>query len=496
MKLSADASGRFFVLPGNLRYTEVVNNQPTFFFYDLETSGFDPKRQRIMQFAGQRTDMDMNPVGDPINVLVALSDDVLPDPGAVLLTGITPQKTTEEGYSEADFLRLLHEQVFAPGTTILGFNSVRFDDEFMRYTLYRNFYDPYEWVWKDGRSRWDMLDVVRMTRALRPDGIEWPFDESGEPMNRLEKLSAVNGLDHEQAHDALSDVVALIGVAKLIKTKQPQLFEYLFKLRDKKEVMKLVDVDDPKPFVYASGRYPKGVLHTTVAVPIGPGSKPGSVIVYDLRQDPADWAEMDVEQLKSRRFATKEQRQLDGFVPIPVKELSYNKCPAVAPLGVLDAAAQERIKLDLTTVEKHFNALRKRPELLERLCQIFARDGAFPAAKDVDAALYDGFVGDRDKGAMSAVRAADREALADFHPQFVDERLEKLLLRYKGRNYPQSLSSDEREAWENYRAERIKSDLTRFSAELQRLSKSAPESKAFLLSELHLWAESIVPFTE
>lgn len=487
----------FFVLPGNLRYTGVVNStQPTFFFYDLETSGFDPKRQRIMQFAGQRTDMDMNPVGDPINVLVALSDDVLPDPGAVLLTGITPQKTTEEGYSEADFLRLLHEQVLTPNTTILGFNSVRFDDEFMRYTLYRNFYDPYEWCWKDGRTRWDMLDVVRMTRALRPDGIEWPFDDNGEPMNRLEKLSAVNGLDHEQAHDALSDVVALIGVAKLIKTKQPRLFDHLFKMRDKKEVMKVVDLDDPKPFVYSSGRYPKHVLHTTAAVPIAPGSKPGSVVVYDLRQDPTEWADMSVDQLKARRFAPKEQRQLDGFVPIPAKELSYNKCPAVAPLGVLDEKTQARIKLDLATIEKHFNMLRKRPDLAQKLREVFARDGAFPASKDVDGALYDGFVGDRDKGAMSAVRAADREALADFHPQFVDERLTGLLLRYKGRNYPQSLSSDEREAWEAYRAERIKSDLTRFTSELQRFSANAPEAKTFLLSELHLWAESIVPFTE
>lgn len=448
-----------------------------------------------MQFAGQRTDMDMNPIGDPVNVLVALSDEVLPDPAAVVLTGITPQKTLEEGYSEADFLRLLHEQVLTPGTIILGFNSVRFDDEFMRYTLYRNFYDPYEWTWKEDRSRWDMLDVVRMTRALRPDGIEWPFDENGQPMNRLEKLSAINGLDHEQAHDALSDVVALIGVAKLIKTKQPQLFDYLLKMRDKKEVMKLVNLDDPKPFVYASGRYPKDVLHTTVALPIGPGSKPGSVLVYDLRSDPAQWIGKSVDDLKSIRFAKWEDRQKPGFVSLPVKELAYNKCPAVAPLGVLDEAAQKRIKLDISTVEKHMAALRQ-AGILDVMRAVFARDGAFPKSKDVDAALYDGFVNERDKPKMSAVRAADRTTLADFNPGFADERLAALLVRYKARNHPQSLTGDERAGWESYRAERIKSDLPRFSTELQRLSKEVSDDKSFLLSELHLWAESIVPFTE
>ena len=484
-----------FVLPWNLRYTSGMNSTPTFFFYDLETSGFDPKAQRIMQFAGQRTDMDMNPIGEPVNVLVALSDEVLPDPAAVVLTGITPQKTLEEGYSEADFLRLLHQEVLTPGTIILGFNSVRFDDEFMRYTLYRNFYDPYEWSWQDGRSRWDMLDVVRMTRALRPDGIEWPFDENGQPQNRLEKLSAVNGLDHEQAHDALSDVVALIAVAKLIKTKQPQLFEYLLKMRDKKEIAKLVNLDDPKPFVYASGRYSKDFLHATVAVPIGPGSKPGSVLVYDLRSDPTQWVGKSVDDLKSIRFAKWEDRQKDGFVALPVKELAYNKCPAVAPLGVLDQAAQDRIKIDIPTIEKHLTALRS-AGILDAMRGVFARDGAFPRAKDVDGALYDGFVNDRDKPKMSAVRAADRESLADFNPGFADERLAALLVRYKARNYPQSLSQDEREGWEAYRAERIQKDLPRFSTELARLSKDVSEDKAFLLSELHLWAESIVPFSE
>ena len=469
--------------------------KPTFFFYDLETSGFDPKRQRIMQFAGQRTDMDMNPIGDPINILVALSDEVLPDPAAVVLTGITPQKTLEEGYSEADFLRLLHEQVLTPGTIILGFNSVRFDDEFMRYTLYRNFYDPYEWAWKEDRSRWDMLDVVRMTRALRPDGIEWPFDENGQPMNRLEKLSAINGLDHEQAHDALSDVVALIGVAKLIKTKQPRIFDHLLKMRDKREVAKVVDLDDPKPFVYASGRYPKDVLHTTVALPIGAGSKPGSVLVYDLRSDPAQWVGKTVDDLKAIRFAKWEDRQKPGFVSLPVKELAFNKCPAVAPMGVLDGPTQERIKLDIATVEKHLSALRT-AGILDAMRGVFERDGAFPKGKDVDGALYDGFVNERDKPKMSAVRAADRTTLADFNPGFADERLAALLVRYKARNYAQSLTADERAGWEAYRSERIKADLPRFSTELQRLSKEVSDDKSFLLSELHLWAESIVPFSE
>lgn len=470
-------------------------NTSTFFFYDLETSGFDPKRQRIMQFAGQRTDLDLNPIGEPINILVRLGDDVLPDPGAVMITGITPQKTHEEGYSEAEFLQLLHDQVFTPGTIILGFNSVRFDDEFMRYTLYRNFYDPYEWQWQDERSRWDMLDVVRMTRALRPEGIIWPTDAEGNPTNRLELLTAHNGLDHANAHDALSDVVALIAVAKLIKQKQPKLFDYLLEQRNKKKVAGLVSLDDPQPFVYTSGRYSKDFLHTTVAFPLAPGSTAGSTIVYDLRHDPDAWKDKDIKELKDIRFAPYEARKAEGFMSLPAKELAYNKCPAVAPLGVLDLAAQDRIQIDLATIEKNMSKLR-RSGLADKLREVFARDGQFAKAADVDAQLYHGFINERDKPKMSAVRAADAQAIADFHPDFSDERLHQLLLRYKARNHPQSLSSDERLAWEAYRAERLKAGLPRFMQELQRYSQTAGDEQQFLLQELQLWAESIAPIED
>lgn len=467
--------------------------EQTFFFYDLETSGFDPRRQRIMQFAGQRTDLELHPIGQPHNMLVTLADDVLPDPGAVLITGITPQKTQEEGYSEAGFLKILQEQVFTPGTIIAGFNSVRFDDEFMRYTLYRNFYDPYEWQWKDGRSRWDVLDVIRMTRALRPDGIEWPVDHTGQPTNKLELLTRENGLDHANAHDALSDVNALIAIAKLIKQKQPKLFDFLLAARNKQEVARLVNLDNPQPFVYSSGRYPKGTLHTTVAVPVAPAVHPGTVIVYDLRHDPTDWAAKSIDDLKKIRYAPYELRQTEGFVPLPAKELAYNKCPAVAPLGVLDQAAQDRIVLDIAVVQQNLAKLRS-TDLPQKLREVFAADRQFPKSKDADAALYDSFISDRDKPKMSAVRAADAKKLADFVPDFDDERLASLLLRYKARNFANSLSESERNDWDIYRTARLQEDLPKFTMELHRYATTNPsERDQFLLQELRLWAESIAP---
>jgi len=463
----------------------------SFFFYDLETSGLNPRTSRVMQFAGIRTDMDLKQIGDPVNVLVKLSDDVLPDPGAIMVTGITPQQTLSDGLTEPEFCKLLSEQVFTSDTITVGFNSVRFDDEFIRYMFWRNFYDPYEWAWSEGRSRWDMLDVVRMTRALRPEGIKWPVDETGKAVNKLELIAVENALNHEKAHDALSDVEALIGIAKLIKQKQPKLFDYLLKLRDKKEVAKLVNLEDPQPFVYASGRYDAQFEKTTVAFPLAPGAKPGSVLVYDLRYDPSHFLKASPAALASVIFADRTTREAEGFERLPVKALSYNKCPAVAPLGVLDDTARERLSINLDDGKKHLGLLHANPAFAGAVREAFEMREPFEPSSDVEAQLYDGFVGDKDKGRMGAVRAANATELADFHPQFADDRLSELLFRYKARWFSNSLSEEEAKRWEAFRGEKLKSQLPLYMEQLKKMASYTRDT--YLLEELQLWAESIVP---
>ena len=466
----------------------------TFFFYDLETSGLNAREDRIMQFAGRRTSMDLTPIGEPYNMLVALSDDTLPNPDALMVTGITPQKTVDEGYSEVQFARILNDEIFTPDTIVVGFNNIRFDDEFIRHLLWRNFYDPYEWCWKDGRSRWDMLDVVRMTRALRPEGISWPLDDAGEPTNRLELITRENGIAHKNAHDAMSDVDALIDVTKLIRDKQPQLFEYLLKMRDKKEVVKLVNVDDKKPFVYSSGRYDKEFAKTTAAFPLATGRN-GNVVVYDLRYDPTPFIDLSESELAHKVYASWQERQAEDFVKLPVKELQPNRCPAVAPLGVLaHGGGWAKISLDAETIAKHQKILLAHPEFAEKLRTIFENKPEFTRSPDPEAQLYDGFLNDRDRLRAEAVRNASERELDDFHPNFADERLPGLLLHYKARNFPKTLSSDEREMWQTWRAVRVQAQLPKYMAALQRLATSALDSgKEFIVQELQLWAESILP---
>ena len=478
---------------GGFLYGKLELMAQTFFFYDLETSGLNPRIDRIMQFAGQRTDMDLQPIGEPVNVLVKLNDDTLPSPEAVMVTGITPQSTQADGYTEAEFAQLLYDEVFTEDTITVGFNSVRFDDEFIRYLFWRTFRDPYLCAWKDGRSRWDILDVVRMTRALRPGGIEWPVDKDGKATNRLELITNANGITHQNAHDALSDVEALIDVSKLLKTKQPKLFEYLLSIRDKKSVQKLVNLDDKQPFVYTSGRYSNEHDKTTVAFPLT--SAPNSnVTVYDLRHDPSAFLSLSQDELTKKMYASWDERKTDGFVPLPVKTLQYNRCPAVAPLGVLEQEdGWSKIGLSLEIIEKHKKLLLENPDFAEKIRTLIEKRPDFVSGKDAEAKLYEGFLDGPDSLRVETVRNADENTLADFNPNFTDERLSDLLLHYKARNYPKTLSEGEMKVWEAWRAERLTSQLPDYLKALQRLAASADDTKRFLLEELQLWAEAIMP---
>lgn len=467
----------------------------TFFFYDLETTGLNPREDRIMQFAGIRTDENLEQIGKPYNILVKLSDDVLPDPQALVVTGITPQETLGKGISEPEFAKFINEEICCEDTVMIGFNNIRFDDEFIRHLLWRNFYDPYEWCWKDGRGRWDLLDVVRMTRALRPDGIKWPVDAEGKPVNKLELITKENGIDHFKAHDALSDVEALIAVTKLIKEKQPKLYDYLLKMRDKNEVKQLVNLENKQPFVYTSGRYGSANAFTTVGFPLTAGNN-GNVLIYDLRYDPADVINLSTAQIAQKMNASWDERKKDGFVSIPVKELAYNKVPAVAPLGVLDAAAWDRINLHAETVARHRHALLKNPTFAENVRSANEARPGFAKNPDPEGQLYDGFIAANDKPKVAKVPGLDLDGLADYRPEFTDERLSPLLLHYKARNFPDALSNDEMKAWSAWRDTKLKAALPGFAKALEAAANANAddERKLYVIQELQYYAEGIVPY--
>jgi exodeoxyribonuclease-1 len=479
----------------------------SFLFYDLETSGFSPRLARTMQFAGQRTNLDLETIGEPFNFFIKLTPDVLPDPDAIMLTGITPQQTIADGLTEAEFLKIFYDEIVQPETIFLGFNSVRFDDEFMRFLHYRNFYDPYAWQWKDDCSRWDLLDVVRMTRALRPSNIKWPVSSDGKPTNRLELLTAINKIEHIGAHDALSDVMATIAVAKLIKQAQPELFSYLLSMRSKRKVASLVEKQ--QPFIYTSGHFSSDILHTSAAIMLAPSPTRDAALIYDLRQDPTAYLKMDVDELIKAWQFSKDPKQLR----LPVKTLKYNRVAAVAPMGVVkDDKSKQNISLDLDEVESNLKLLRNNQvafagniiKATNKMDESRKKDqmAMILDPQTVDEQLYEGFFSKSDSSLIDQVKQASPGSLDQFEDKFEDKRLKLLLPLYKARNYPKSLDSSQRDAWDKFCLERLTnggntSRLAKYFERIEELGRdNTNKQKQYLLEELLLYGQSLVPSAE
>ncbi len=432
-------------------------SENSIYWYDFETFGRNPRRDRASQFAGIRTDENLNIISEPLVFYCKPADDFLPDPMACLITGISPQKALAEGVCEADFIKRIEQEFSQPGTCVAGYNSIRFDDELTRQLLYRNFYDPYEREWKNGNSRWDIIDMARLCAATRPDGINWPLREDGSISFRLEQLTAENGIEHADAHDALADVIATIEFAKLIKLKQPKLYDYVYRLRSKKVVQSEIDMVTRKPVLHVSMMYPatQGCLALVMPICQHPTNNNG-IIVYDLREDPAGWVGLDVAEIRCRIFTSKEDMSV-GIERIPLKTLHINKCPIVSSPAVLSPERADQYGLSLEDCRKHWDQLQNDDEIVAKVREVFSEDIGQDEI-DPDFMIYSGgFFSDSDKSLMSMVRSSSATDLARLDLPFRDKRLTTMLQRYRARNYKETLSERELVDWNQFRKARLTS---------------------------------------
>lgn len=422
------------------------------FWHDYETTGIDPRRDRPLQVAGVRTDVDLNEIEAPINLYCLPSDDILPHPAACLVTGITPEQLARQGMGEAEFMTRVHAQLSRPGTCGAGYNTLRFDDEVTRYSLYRNFFDPYAREWQGGNSRWDLIDVVRTAYALRPEGIHWP-QQDGRTSLRLELLSKANGIVHGHAHEALSDVRATIALARLIRERQPRLFDWLFQLRSKNKVMEQVRL--LQPVVHVSGRFSAARHYLGVVLPLGwhPRNR-NALIVCDLHQESLPLLQESANSLRQRLYARHDE-MTHGQFPVPLKLVHVNRCPVLAPLAVLRAQDQQRLGLDMSLYQSRAEQLASQQDIWKDKLDYIYRGEEFVPCEDPEQQLYDGFLGERDRRLCEQVRTLDPAQLGRGQWMFDDQRLPELLFRYRARNFPETLDAHEQQRWRVFCAQRL-----------------------------------------
>lgn len=431
----------------------------TFLWHDYETFGINPRLDRPSQFAAIRTDADLNEMGEPVMVYCRPSPDYLPDPESCLITGITPQQCLEHGLPEHAFAACIEAELAQPGTVGVGYNTLRFDDEFTRHLFWRNLTDPYAREWQHGCGRWDLLDVVRMTYALRPEGIAWPKKPDGRPSFKLEDLTRANGIAHEAAHDALSDVRATIAVARLIRQHQPKLFEFAFALHKKDRVMAELGLPalagQGRPFLHVSGMFPpeRGCLGVLWPLASHPSNR-NELLAWDLAHDPSELAGLNAAQVRARLF-TRTQDLPDGVTRLPIKGVSLNKSPmVVGNLRTLRPEMAERWGIDFAQALRHAEVAAALPDLSGLWGEVYGRTPT-EGALDAEQNLYGGFVEREDRKRLNHLRGLDPADPAWRSTGFDDERLPELVFRYRARNHPDSLTADERERWQTHCTDRL-----------------------------------------
>jgi exodeoxyribonuclease-1 len=433
-----------------------MNPPRSFLWHDYETFGTHPALDRPAQFAALRTDAALQVQAEPLEWYCAPADDVLPHPGACLVTGITPQDAARQGCCEAEFARLIHFEMMEPGTCSAGYNSLRFDDEFTRNLFYRNLRDPYEREYRNGNSRWDLIDLARMCYALRPEGIEWPEHEAGNPSFRLEDLTAANQISHAGAHDALSDVRATIELARLLRARQSRLFDWALSLRDQKAVIGMLDPIDPRPLLHTSARTPATRGCTSLFLPLAiMPDRPKSVIAIDLMADPQALIDCPADEIADLVFTAAADLP-EGTERLPLKTIHTNKVPMLAPIETLRGVDLARIGLDPERCERHAASIREHLEDIRyKLMEVYARphpDG--PA--DPDLMIYSGdFFSNADRALMNRVLATPPDQISTQQWPFRDPRLETMLFRFRARNYPDTLTPQEAQKWSEDRSRRL-----------------------------------------
>ncbi|MBA58270.1 MAG: exodeoxyribonuclease I [Gammaproteobacteria bacterium] len=455
----------------------------SFFWYDLETTGTDTALDRAVQFAGVRTDENLEEIEEGYELVCRPPLERLPHPEAVAITRFDYNEFLRKGLIENEFCRRISDEFERNETCVAGFNSIRFDDELIRQLFYRNFRDPYAREWKNGNSRWDLIDPLRAAYALRPEGINWPRKKDGSVSFRLEDLASANAVVHENAHDALSDVRATIGLARILKKAQPKLFDFSLSLRSKINVQRILNPAGKNCAVYVSPKIGSENSNLGIVFPVcsHPINK-NSIICFDLKFDPSCLEELSSDAL---------EKGLDGS-EFPEEanethlfEINTGRLPFVAPLNVLNEETLSRLNIDLDLAKERSEFLASSIVLGKKIKTSYS-NRTFELDPDPELQLYGGFFTDGDRELMKETVRSEPDLLSGFSEKFQDPRLAEILFRYRCRNFPETLSSWEVDRWKGFLDHRLEKGkiIEKYISETQRLISSSGGDNIYALNRL------------
>ncbi|CAL4325577.1 Exodeoxyribonuclease I [Buchnera aphidicola (Eriosoma lanigerum)] len=470
-----------------------MNLTKNFLFYDYETFGICPALDKIAQFSCVRTDLDFNIIDVSSLIYCIPSIDYLPHPESVIITGITPQDIFKKnGLKECDFAKIVHDYFSISNTCILGYNNIQFDDEVTRNLFYRNFFDPYEWSWKNNNSRWDIINVLRACYVISPDGLFWYKDKFNYPIFKLSYFSKLNNIKHLDVHNALSDVYATIEVAKLLKEKKNKLFNCLFYLRKKQNILNFIQYPELKLIIYISSIFGAKRNNMSIIVPILWHPKNNNILIFfDLFYNV-----LNLLNILNSVIITD-----ITFIQLYQSGLNFlyiNKCPSLFSESIFNSKDYYRLSIDKNLIINNFHVIKKNIHFIKKkIFNYFSVKTFISKSDNVDLQLYNNFFSSHDKKNMRLIRNCIPNKLANIKLSFHDCRMKELLFRYRARNYFFSLSNVEQLVWKKYCKtvlnDHYLKDYKLLLKSLFKLYKYNPE-KIFLLKKIYIYFLKIMNF--
>lgn len=479
-----------------MRKADSTRRKPSFYWYDTETTGLRNSYDRIIQFAGQRTNLNLEPLGEPLSTYVQLPPELVPTAESFQITKIRPTTLAEQGILEYELFGQLRHELSTANTCIIGYNNISFDDNFIRFGMYRNLLPPYEHEHKKGNSRLDFLSIVRLTGALRPNGLEWPVVD-GVPSFALGNLAAANDIAIDNAHDALADVNMTLELARKIKAAQPKLWNYAYTLRKQNTARKLLDPEARQAILHVSPKY--GNTRYCLA-PVLPVTRHpdmfNRIIVVDLGSNVDLLLSTSSDELARLLFERPDtDKQVEPEERLNISVVAVNQAPMVAVLKALLPENIKRLNIDQDRIERNTRRVLEATDLPRKLRAIFEAREQDNQTKIAEEALYDDFVSDNDRIACANFWKELKNGKSWTSAHFEDARLRELHARLKTKFAPQSLTQTELDDYHRFvRQQLVRKDRNLFEMQEstnELLKQELDEEEAHVLHEFQNYLQQL-----
>lgn len=413
----------------------------TIVFYDTETTGVDAPFDQIIQFAAIHTDADLNEL-ERFETRSRLQAHVVPACEALMTNGITAARLIDPALpSHYEMARAIHARLHSWSPALfMGYNSLGFDEHFLRQALYQTLQPPYL-TNTNGNSRSDVLRMLQAASVYAPDAVVIPIGDNGAPVFRLDRIAPANGIAHENAHDAMADVEATIHLCRLLSERAPDIWSCFMRFSQKAAVAEFVASE--KVFCLSDhyGGRPYGWLVTA----LGRNEQNTSeYYVFDLGIDPTALSGLAPEELVERLKCT----------PKPVRRLRANAAPIMMPAEDAPAFASGK-DLPANELQRRVDLLQADAELRQRLMAAFEAGRLKLAAVHVELQIYDGFLTNEDQALLESFHAAPWEQRMPVVERFSDKRMKQLGRRLLFAERPDLFADDTRRKLNRMRAGRV-----------------------------------------